>query len=292
MPWRILAAPGGALNSGDDMGHRVAGAARRVLNCAVAVAALAAAAPAAASGTVPTQSWNGYHWSRTGPLAIELGSNVAAGWSAYVDAAATEWSAGNPNLAFVSVAGSTAPAGCNPVYGTVQVCDANYGRNGWLGYATVYTAGTVIVEATVKLNDYYFAAGGFDTPGWKAQTACQEIGHTLGLAHNDTVKTDVNKGTCMDYTNDPTGTKGTNGTLANLTPGASDFAALAQIYAHVDATQLAITKPGFRSGDALSVGDDGPDAVQALPEPAAWALFVAGFGGIGAVQRRRRVAAA
>ncbi len=189
------------------------------------------------------------------------------------------------------VKGTTTAASCGPVYGTVQVCDANYGKTGWLGYATVYAAGTVIVEATVKLNDYYFASGTYATAAWRAQTACQEIGHTLGLAHNDTVKTDVNNGTCMDYTNDPTGTRGTNGTLANLKPGATDFAALNIIYAHVDAAQLPQTKPGWRAGDALSIGDDGPDAVQALPEPATWALFVAGLGGIGAALRRRRAAA-
>ena len=251
---------------------------------ASAAAALALSAPAAA---LPAQSWNGYHWDRTGPLAIELGSNVSAAWQPYVNAAATEWSAASM-IGFVPIAGSTRAPGCGPVFGTVQVCDANYGRNGWLGYATVYTAGTVIVEATVQLNDYYFAAGGYDTAAWKAQTVCQEIGHTLGLAHNDTDRTDANKGTCMDYTNDPTGTKGTNGTLANVAPGAPDFAALNQIYAHLDATQLPMTKPGYRSGDALGIGDDSPDAVQALPEPAAWALLAAGLGGVGAMQRRRR----
>ncbi len=268
----------------------VIGAARRNARCVAAVMALML--PAGALATLPTQSWNGYHWARTGPLAIELGSNVAAAWSPYVAAAVTEWNAGNRNIAFVPVAGATNAASCGAVYGTVQVCDANYGRNGWLGYATVYTAGTVIVEATVKLNDYYFVSGSYDTAAWKAQTACQEIGHTLGLAHNDTIRTDLNKGTCMDYTNDPTGTKGTNGTLANLAPGASDFLALSQIYATVDSTQLPMTKPGYRTGDALSIGADGADTVQALPEPATWALFLAGFGGIGVFQRRNRVVAA
>ncbi|MBV8972235.1 MAG: PEPxxWA-CTERM sorting domain-containing protein [Sphingomonadaceae bacterium] len=241
----------------------------------------------AAGATLPTQSWNGYHWQRTGPLAIQLGSNVGSAWGSYVAAAATEWSAAN-NIDFVQVRGTSPTSACNPVFGTVQVCNGNYGKNGWLGYATVYASGTVILEATVKLNDYYFAGGTYDTAAWRAQTACQEIGHTLGLAHNDTIRTDANKGTCMDYTNDPTGTRGTNGTLANLTPGASDFAALNVIYAHVDTTQLPQTRPSFRASDALSLGDDGPDAIQALPEPATWALFVAGFGGVGAMLRRRQ----
>ncbi len=259
--------------------------ARRLLARVLITATVTASSTAFA---LPTQSWNGYHWNRTGPLAIALGSNVSAAWSSYVSTAATQWSAAN-NIDFVKVAGTSSSPTCSAVYGTVQVCDGNYGANGWLGYATVYTSGTVIVEATVKLNDYYFSGGNFDTPAWRAMTACQEIGHTLGLAHNDTIKTDLNKGTCMDYTNDPTGTKGgPNGKLANLAPAASDFAALNTIYAHVDATQLPQTKPGYWTGDALSVGDgDGPDTVHALPEPTTWALFIAGFGGVGGALRRR-----
>ncbi len=258
--------------------------ARRMLARALITATVTASSTAYA---VPTQSWNGYHWNRTGPLAIELGSNVSSAWKNYVSTAATQWTSAN-NIDFVQVAGTSAPSTCNPVYGTVQVCDANYGKTGWLGYATVYTSGAVILEATVKLNDYYFASGSFNTAAWRAMTACQEIGHTLGLAHNDTIKTDLNNGTCMDYTNDPTGTNGgANGTLANLAPDAADFAALNSIYAKVDASQLPQTRPGYRVGDALSVGDDGNDSIQALPEPTTWALFVAGFGGVGGALRRR-----
>lgn len=259
------------------MPYRLPGAVRLMLACAIS-------APAAA---LPTQSWNGYHWARTGPLAIQIGSNVGSAWSSYVATAITQWTAAK-NIDFVPIAGSTTAATCDPVFGTVQVCDASYGKTGWLGYATVYTSGTVIVEATVKLNDYYFT-GGYDTAAWRAMTACQEIGHTLGLAHNDTVRTDVNKGTCMDYTNDPTGTKGgANGTLANIAPAASDFAALGGIYATLDTTQLASTKPGYRTGDGYYIGRDADSAPQALPEPASWMLFVAGFGGVGAVLRRRK----
>lgn len=240
---------------------------------------------------LPTQSWNGYHWARSGPLSVQIGANVDAAWGSYVSSAAAQWTAAN-NIDFVQIAGTTAPANCNPVFGTVQVCNASYGKNGWLGYATVYTSGTVIVEATVKLNDYYFASAQYNTAAWRAQTACQEIGHTLGLAHNNTVKTDPNKGTCMDYTNDPTGLRGTNGTLANLAPAASDFAALDVIYANVDVMPAGKIKAAFRTGDGLSVGDDVETAPQAVPEPATWALLVAGFGGVGALQRRRRIAAA
>ena len=107
---------------------------------------------------------------------------------------------------------------------------------------------------------------------------CQEIGHTLGLAHNDTIRTDLNNGTCMDYTNDPTGTVNRgNGTLANIAPSASDFAALDGIYATLDPTQLDLTKPQFRISDAYWIRKSFDSSPQAVPEPATWALLLGRF---------------
>lgn len=251
------------------------------------VLAFVPALPAAA--TLPTQSWNGYHWSRTGPLAIQIGNNLDATWSPYYNNATSQWNAAN-NIDFVAVAGSAPTSTCDPVYGTVQVCNGNYGANGWLGYATVYTSGTIVVEATVKLNDYYFGMARYNTTAWRAMTMCQEIGHTLGLAHADTIRTDINKGTCMDYTNDPTGliNKG-NGTLANIAPSASDFSALNGIYATLDATQLAQTTPGYTGAPQhIIVGAVQTEALGTVPEPAIWALMLGGFGLIGKALRCRR----
>ncbi|MBX3482245.1 PEPxxWA-CTERM sorting domain-containing protein [Phenylobacterium sp.] len=44
------------------------------------------------------------------------------------------------------------------------------------------------------------------------------------------------------------------------------------------------------TGFALSV--TGPDGAPGVPEPASWALMILGFGGVGAMMRRRRVATA
>ena len=260
---------------------------RRLRRLLCLLAATAAGVPAAA---YPVQSWNGYHWARTGELSLALGDNVSSTWKPFFTTAATQWSAAN-NIDFAPTVGSTTATACGPVYGTVQVCSGNYGATGWLGYATVWTGGGFVNQATVKLNDYYFGQAKYNTDAWRAMTACQEIGHTLGLAHNDTITTDLNKGTCMDYTNDPTGTVNRgNGTLANTVPGASDFAALDGIYATVNATQLAYTKPQYRIGDAFSIGDDAESVVQALPEPGTWLLMLAGFGGIGMIMRRQQLA--
>lgn len=247
--------------------------------------ALVMAAPAAA---LLPQSWNGYHWARTGPLVIGLGDNVSSAWDSYVTKAASQWSAA-PNIDFVEVPGSVTGSACTASYGSVQVCSGNYGANGWLGYASVWTSGGFIVQATVQLNDYYFSSAKYNTAAWRAMTACQEIGHTLGLAHTNTVRTDLNTGSCMDYTNDPTGKLGTNGTKANIAPNSVDFAALAGIYAKLDTTQLPYTKPDHFTGHGLDLdGFDTDIHISLVTEPATWGLLIAGFGMTGTAMRRRR----
>lgn len=241
----------------------------------------------AASALLP-QSWNGYHWARTGPLAIGLGNNVSSTWDPYVTTAVTQWNA-DPNIDFVEVAGTVTGSTCTASYGGVQICNGNYGANGWLGYASVWTSGGHIVQAMIQLNEYYFSMARYNTSAWRAMTTCQEIGHTLGLAHTNTVRTDLNTGSCMDYTNDPTGTLGTNGTLANIAPNYVDFNALAGIYAHLDSSQLLYTKPDHFTGHGLDLeGFDNTDVSFSLvPEPATWVLLIAGFGMTGAAMRRR-----
>ncbi len=272
------------------MASSFSAALRPLYRCALAAAAIfGGTAPAAAY--LP-QSWNGYHWARTGPLQLALGDNVSAAWKPFFTTAARQWSAGNPNLSFAATIGTTAPATCSPVYGTVQACSGNYGATGWLGFATIWTGGGgYVVEATVKLNDYYFGAGSsYATDAFRAQTACQEIGHTLGLAHADVNRSNLNLGTCMDYSSDPAGTHGTNGALANTAPSAADFTALAAIYATLNPTQLSYTKPQYRIADALSIDGEEHDEFEMLPEPASWALLLVGFGGVGAMMRRKAAA--
>lgn len=259
--------------------------------CWASAAAIISMVPTAAVA-LPFQSWDGYHWARTGALAIKLGNNVDASWTPYFDNASTQWSTAK-NITFISTNGTTTADYCDPVYGTVQVCSANYGATGWLGYATVYANGTEIMMGTVQLNDYYFSSGRYNTSAWRAMTACQEIGHTLGLAHNNTTRTDINKGSCMDYTNDPTGTLGTNGTLANIAPSSSDFSSLNDIYVTLDSHQMAETMPAnMFASTRVSPTGIGIEALEAIPEPATWALMLAGFGFTGNAMRRRHVSLA
>lgn len=248
-----------------------------------AILAFGLATPSAAL----TQSWNGYKWSRTGTLAIPLGNNLGSVWSPRLVPTATAWSAAN-SIDLVPAAGRATSSACGPVFGTVQVCNGNYGANGWLGYANVWLSGGFIVQGTVRLNDYYFGLAKYNTEAWRQMTICQEIGHTLGLAHTNTTRTDANTGSCMDYTNDPSGTKGTNGTLANIGPNAVDFAALDGIYATVNSTQLASTRPTLIAGEGFSVDGSEIDTLSSVPEPGSWATLIAGFISIGALMRSRR----
>lgn len=244
--------------------------------------ALAGAAFSPAQATLLPQSWNGYHWAHTGNLAIMIGNNTSSAWTSYLTAAEAKWST-DKIIDYVATPGMTSAGSCAPIYGTVQVCSGNYGATGYLGYTQVWTSGTQIIEATIKLNDYYFSQSKYNTAAFRQQVACQEMGNALGLDDLDHNYTNANAGTCMDYTNDPSGKKGTNGKLANTTADATDFKRLDAIYAKKDSTQLVFTKPGTY-GNALAV----PNAV---PEPASWMTMVMGFLGLGLSLRRRRGAA-
>ncbi len=246
--------------------------ARTVLSCVVSLTVCTAITPASATNS---RSWNGHRWGRSGNLSIQLVNNTSAKWTPFLDIAATEWSAAS-NIDFRVVSGpSVNVETCSPTYGVVEVCSANYGKTGWLGMTNVYTSGGYVVMATVRLNDYYPSTSAFYAgDAWYSNTVCHELGHALGLTHEDGIKNNANSGSCLDVTNDPSGTKSGYGPAADLAPGLMDFAALADIYRAASGPQLASTIA--------------PNAESAVPEPAAWSLLLTGFGVAGATLRRVR----
>jgi hypothetical protein len=250
--------------------------------CGLALFAFAAVAPVGAT-SLPTQSWNGYHWAHTGKLAIMVGNNTSAKWAPYLATAEAAWST-DSMIDYVPIAGMTSASTCGAVYGTIQVCSGNYGKTNWSGWTTVWTSGTSIYQATIKLNDYYFKQSKYNNSAFRAQVACQEMGNALGLQDLDHNYANSNAGTCMDYTNDPSGKKGTNGTRANTTASSTDFKRLDAIYAVKDKTQLPFTNPSF-AANMLAVP-------AAVPEPGSWMLMVGGFMGLGLSLRRSRKATA
>jgi hypothetical protein len=128
------------------------------------------------------------------------------------------------------VAGTTNPRPCKATTGRVEVCSAGYGNTGWLGVAQIWVSGLHITQGTVKVNDTYFASATYNTPGWRNLVMCQEVGHTLGLDHQDTNFNNTNLGTCMDYTSNPYGPPD------NEHPNQHDYDELGIIYSHLDAS--------------------------------------------------------
>ncbi len=246
----------------------------RPLAAVACLLSVAIATPAAAV----TPSMKGWRWARSANLNLAIGDNLSAAWKPYLAPATAAWSI-DPIIDMTPVAGKATTPACAPVYGTVQVCNGAYGFNGWLGYTNVWLSSGYIVMANVRLNDSYFASAKYNTTAWREMTICHELGHSLGLDHANSVKTNANLGTCMDYTNDPTGLT-SNGPLANVTPYGGDFAGLAALYALPGGVQLVQTRFTI-VGEGLGV-----------PEPASWMMLIAGFGLVGATLRWRRSAAA
>lgn len=208
---------------------------RRTLIVAIGVLALLSLASVASAN----HSWGNYHWARTSnPFTLKVGDNVDSNWDVYLFEAIADWSASSV-LDLSYEAGGTRPKTCRPTVGRIEVCNANYQNNGWLGLATIWTSGgTHIAQATAKMNDYYFSQPQYNTPAWRRMVMCQEIAHGFGLDHQDEIFNNANLGSCMDYTNDPDGGAGgaSSNDPSNEHPNAHDFQQLETIYAHTDST--------------------------------------------------------
>lgn len=184
-------------------------------------------------------SWASYHWARqTNPFTLQTGDNVGAKWDAYLDEAIADW---NPaaSLDLLEVAGGTNPKNCRPTSGQIEVCNAKYGRNGWLGLAQVWVSGNHITQGVAKLNDTYFDTATYDTPAWRRLVMCQELAHDFGLGHQDEIHNNANLGSCMDYTNDPDGGAGGASSTdpSNEHPNQHDYEQIETIYqSHTDST--------------------------------------------------------
>jgi hypothetical protein len=214
---------------------------------ALKVVVLAIAFVAAATfptGTSANHSWNGYHWARTSnPFTIKLGDSVSSQWDSYLATAASDWNASSVLNTTVIASNGTSARKCTPTAGRVEVCNTTYGRNGWLGIASIWASGQHITQGSVKMNDTYYNTAQYNTPAWRRLVMCQEIGHTFGLDHQDENFSNTNLGTCMDYTNDPDG--GQQG-ASNEHPNTHDYQELDLIYQHLDSTSTV----GFTIGQS------------------------------------------
>ncbi len=199
-------------------------------------------------------SWGAYHWARTSnPFTLKLGNNLTPQWSTYLATTSTDWSASTV-LHTTIVPGLTNPKNCRATSGRVEVCNNKYGNNGWLGIAQIWTNGNHITQGVTKLNDTYFNTQKYNIPAWKNLVMCQEVGHTFGLDHQDEAFDNPNLGTCMDYTDDPSGL--IKSQANNQHPNAHDYEQLVSMYTHLD------TFTTVQSAQALPLGQSISQSVQ------------------------------
>ncbi|RJQ36408.1 hypothetical protein C4552_03920 [Candidatus Parcubacteria bacterium] len=173
-------------------------------------------------------AWGTYHWARTAnPFTLQLGDNLSSQWDSYLATASSDWSQSGV-LDTIIAAGRSSPRTCRPTAGRVEICNSRYGRNGWLGIASVWVnASGHITQGAVRMNDTYFSTVQYNTPAWRNLVLCQEIGHTFGLAHQDENFSNAPLGSCMDYSSNPT---------PNQHPNQHDYDQLELIYNHADTT--------------------------------------------------------
>jgi len=194
----------------------------------VALASTVAIVAAGLGTTVlASHSWGNYHWARTtSSFPLTIVNSTTGDWDPFVTAATQDWSK-STRLDMVQSAGledSTVRRKCSAPTGQVRICNLEYGQNGWLGIAGIsIDAQGHIIKGYTKLNDTYFQMAYYDSNLWKQSVACQELGHNIGLDHQDEDFDNKSLNTCMDYQDPPT-----------ATPNAHDFDQLASIYGHTD----------------------------------------------------------
>lgn len=201
-----------------------------------------------ASTASANHSWNGYHWARTSnPFTLKVGNNLTtADWVAHYRQTLSDWS-NSDVLDLAEVAGGARNKQCRPTAGRDEVCNGNYGFNGWLGLATIWLqSGTLhITQGTEKMNDTYFALAQYNNSAEREHVMCQEIGHTFGLTHQD--ESGISLNTCMDYYQNTS-----DSDTKSTTPNQHDYDELATIYAHLDSSTtlgLAADGPGNSAAD-------------------------------------------
>lgn len=198
------------------------------IKCFSRVGFAAVAFALAAPNALANHSWGGYHWGHTAnEMNLKVANNLTTGtWDIAFRKSVGDWNA-SIVLNLVEIDGIVNPRQCRPTAGQIEVCNATYGNNNWLGIASIWLSGGHISQGTVKLNDTYFNTAKYNPTAWRNLVMCQEIGHTFGLDHQDENFSNGNFNTCMDYTNSPD---------SNQTPNAHDYQMLESIYAHLDST--------------------------------------------------------
>jgi hypothetical protein len=231
-------------------------------------------------------SWGNYKWDDTdGTLDLVLADNLTqTHWSSALGVATHDWNVwswdngGSSGDVLNSVLSLNIANGsnviCDPVSGNVQVCNDSYGNNGWLGIAQIWTTrgkNKRIVAGVAKMNDSYFSQSPYNTSPWRQLVMCQEVAHTFGMGHQDENFSNVNLGSCMDYTSDPDGS--IRGEANNEHPNYHDYELLTELYGNSD-------EGSSGGGGSTTCNPRSPKCNQGvvLENPADWGRLVSGHG--------------
>jgi hypothetical protein len=220
-------------------------------------------------------AWGKYHWDKstddTLAYPLELVDNLnTAEWDNSLAIASLDW---NVSVLKNKVVAGASNSNCDPTNGRVEVCNDEYGTNGWLGIASIWATrgkSNHITQGVVKVNDTYFNMAQYDSQAWRDFVMCQEVGHELGLDHQDENSNNANFGTCMDYTNDPDGT--VLGQLDNRHPNQHDYNQMTEMYAHLNSTDGGGSEPGNGGGKGKKPKKVGADID--FDDPSSWGRAV------------------
>jgi hypothetical protein len=227
-----------AITPGREKGHFGEARMKKVL---LAVLGTALFCPA----SFANHSWGNYHWARTtSSFDLTVINSTTSDWDPYVSQAAADWSESGVLNMVEDMNGSTSSKDrrrCKGGQGTVRICNLGYGNNGWLGLAGIsIDSNGHITTGYTKLNDTYFSSAYYNEPAWKQSVTCQELGHDVGLSHQDEDFYNASLFTCMDYQVPPF-----------ESPNAHDYDQLADIYGHPDSYD------SYDAGDTGGGGDGG-----------------------------------
>jgi hypothetical protein len=214
--------------------------------------AIALAATCLAPAAMAEHSWSVYHWARTtSSFDLTIINSTTSEWDAYVAQAVGDWSDSSVLNMVEDPNGDTSNKTrrrCNGGDGTVRICNLGYGNTGWLGIAgiSIDTNGHITTGYT-KMNDTYFSDPFYDNDAWRQSVTCQELGHNVGLGHQDENFNNQSLFSCMDYQNPP-----------YEFPNGHDYDQLVEIYGHTDSYDSYASSDGGGGGGGGGNGCNAP----------------------------------